>query len=965
MAYNKIKSLLLFFLFCLNLVTKAQNTAELWVQSKLQTMTQREKIAQLFMVRAMSNQDQSNEELVRKLIEKEQIGGLCFFQGTAEKQIQLINEYQKLSKIPLLISMDAEHGPAMRLKSDAIAMPKQITLGALQNNELIYEMGKEVANQLHAVGVHMNFAPVVDINSNANNPVINERSFGSDRNQVTGKAFAYMRGMHDGGVMTCLKHFPGHGDTDLDSHYDLPQLIHQLDRLDSVELYPYRALLQHYPDAVMVAHMNIPSLDSLQKIPSSLSKKIVHDLLRDKLNYQGLIITDALEMKGVLNYTVDVELSALQAGNDVVLLSQKVEAAIDRIEQALKNKEWNEDELNDKVKRVLLAKYKFGLYERKELSYQQLKNKLNSANAKKLKAKIYREAVTLYKDQESSIPVRELNKKYLVVSLGVEDKPLFQKRFEKFSKATFVQFDHKQSWKDQLTNKVNSADEIWISIHKYNYVQSKNYGLHQETVQAIQELCDSKKTHIVLFGNPYISSLFPTASSIILSYEDNPLMQDITAQMIFGTDPIQGLVPVSIGMKRKSIHRPSLYRLGYSLPEEQNMDSKALEAIDAVVAEIVKEKASPGGQVVVARHGKIIYENYFGYLRYDSLIPVQEETIYDLASLTKITATAPSLMILNDRGEWDSKKKISADIPSLIGTNKEQISYKDFLLHQARFISWIPFYKASLISPDTFNLQDPIYYRKEFQDSFQLKLCDSLYMRNDFLDTLYQKIYTSRLHDSVKYLYSDLGFYFIPELIRKYTQLSFTQFLQSEFYSKIGLHNTLFNPRDNGIDPNHIAPSEDDRYWRYREIQGYVHDMGAAITHGVSGHAGLFSNAKEVAQIMQTYLNLGYVGGKELISGGSIRIFTSRDPLLKRRALCFDLPELEPNENPYVSALASPKTFGHQGFTGTCTWADPENDLIFVFLSNRTYPNSNINKLHRNRYRTKIQDIIYKARLDQ
>ncbi len=938
-----------------------------WIAEQMSRMSVREKIGQLFVIRANSTDDEKQQLSVENLIRNYAIGGICFFQGKASKQIELIQKYQLLSKIPLMISMDAEFGPAMRLKQDALPFPKQLTLGAIDDNQMIFDMGKEVARQLRCVGVHMNYAPCVDIYVNPKNPVINDRSFGSDRYVVTEKALAYMEGMQAGGILNCLKHFPGHGDTEVDSHLDLPLVSHDRRHMDSLELYPYRILMNSKPDAVMVGHIQIPALDTQANRATSLSHKVVSEILKDEYHFEGLVITDALEMKGVAKHFVsgELELEALKAGNDILLLSENVPVAIDRIEQAINSGEISVEDINLKLIKILRAKWKLQLYKPILPSVENISTEINAPEAKALRDKIYRKSITLIKDNFQQVPIRDLKQKTLFIAVGVDEEPMFLTRCRKYLPKSRMLFSKTPSSLKISDLELAKFDHIIISIHKTNYKFETNYGLSDENIQFVKSVCKSNKVSLVIFGNPHVADFFQDASAQILCYEENTLSQDITAQLLFGTDAFTGRCPVRLKENTQGtiipLTRPSLQRLGYAEPEAVGLASSLVEKIDTIAQQLIQDHASPGCQILVARRGKIVYQKSFGYLRYDSLEPVTENTIYDLASITKIAATVPALMILDDYGKVNLNSTLASLIPSLEGSNKADIKLKDILLHQSRMVSWIPFYKASLISPDTLNIRIDSFYRTERNDSFQLEICNHEFMRNDFLDTVFSKIINSRLHTEKKYLYSDLGFYFIPQIIGMISGKSFERFLQERFYNTLGLETMTFNPLKSAVPLSQIAPSECDHYWRQEEVQGYVHDMGAAITHGISGHAGLFSNAMDLAIIMQCYLNLGNYGGHELISSGTVRYYTARDGELMRRGIGFDLPELGPNLNPYISTLASPKTFGHQGFTGTCAWVDPAQEIMYIFLSNRTFPDSSQNKLHKNRYRTKIQDSIYNS----
>ncbi|HEX5625545.1 MAG TPA: glycoside hydrolase family 3 N-terminal domain-containing protein [Saprospiraceae bacterium] len=938
-----------------------------WVDSVLAGMNVDQKLGQLFVIRSYAGNANEHSENNLKLIRDYHIGGVCFFKGSTARLVELNNLYQSCATVPLLMSIDGEWGLGMRM-TDGFSFPKQMTLGAIDDNRLIYRLGREIAGQLKAVGIQLNFAPVLDINNNPENPVIHERSFGSGRKNVVAKSFAYMQGLQDGGVMSCLKHFPGHGDTDTDSHYELPSLSHDRRRLDSVELFPFQALIGFQPSSVMVGHLHIPALDSTANIPATLSKNAVTGILRRHYRYDGLVITDALEMKGVTRHfsSGDIALKAFQAGNDILLLSENIPESIQRLKQALDSSEISMAEVDEKVRRILKAKFDQGLYAFPSISQDSLARMKSWRQSEALKEELYRKAFTLVRDPKSLVPIRDIPKRIVCLSLGAEINNPFQKRLLDYADLQSFSLFKTEDLQDSIRLAIESADLVLVSVHQLNYQVRKNYGLNIELVEALNELIEHKPCIVTLFGCPYTGIYFPKRASIFLAYEDNGLSLDVAAQMIFGTDPIIGRCPVSLGdllQEGKGIRRPSLMRMGYSVPEYRGMDRDKLLMLDSLAAELIRTQAAPGCQVVVAKNQSIVFRKSYGYTTYDSSRAIDHRSMYDLASLTKILCTAPVMMQLEDQGRIQVRKKFSDYLPEFKQSNKADLSLKDFMLHQGRLAPWIPFYKSTLLFPDSLNAIRPEYYDTLPSINYLIPVCDRFYLRSDYDDTIFARILESKRPDEKKYVYSDLGFYFIPKLVRKLSDMGLEAYFNRYFAKPLGLRNTAFNPRFKPYPLDQLVPSEEDQYFRHQRVQGYVHDMGAAMLGGISGHAGLFSNATEVAQIMQLFLNRGNWGGKELIPNTIIRQYTERDKEFGRRALLFDLPESIPTETAYVSKLASPGTFGHQGFTGTCAWADPENQLVFVFLSNRTYPNSKINLLHRNRYRMKMQDVLYQSLL--
>lgn len=956
--------MLLWSLACLTLQAQITNDS-IWLDSMLRTMTPQEKIGQLFIIRAYANDQENHIQSVLQQIRDHQVGGICYFKGTSKLLQERMRQYSEVSKIPLLNSMDAEWGAGMRL-TDVSKYPKHLCLGALTNNRLIYHMAKTMAMQLRELGIHMNFAPVADVNNNLQNPVINERSFGSDRLRVTTKSFAFLQGLQDGGVLACLKHFPGHGDTDVDSHNELPELPFDRNRLDSIELFPYQALLSRGPAAVMVGHLHIPALDSGVHIPATLSPGITQYLLRDSLNYRGLIVTDALEMEGVAKNFTDGEIAvkAMLAGNDLLLLSKNIEQAKLAIEQSIGDGILSWERIHQSVRRILLAKRQLGLFDQVLDTVQALDIDRMNRTIKAINEPIYRASFCLGRDPQQLVPIRNIPKNVLTIQLGNGNSLPFLSRFTDYTNVRSLFLQDTSDWTSHFDTAIREADLIVIHVHGLHFKANKFYGMNLYALQKLNPVIRDKACIVVLFGCPYVSMYFPTHTSLLLAHEENELTQDLAAQMLVGTDPLQGVSPVTVTNVLKAgqgVFRPSLMRMGYSLPEAQGMSSDTLAYIDTIAAELIKQKAAPGCQIAVVRNNKMIYQKSFGFLDYDSTSAVTHESLYDLASLTKILCTAPLLFQLEDRELLSFSKKFSDYLPLFKNSNKSQLSFRDFMLHQGRLLSWIPYYKNTALQIDSVHRYHPLYYDTVASLRYNVPVAAGMYLRSDYPDSIFQQIVESRTLEEKKVNYSDLGFYFIPKLVHQLTGKTMERYYQQEVVEPLELKHTVFNPLTKGFVAEQIAPTEVDTYWRKQVIRGYVHDMGAAMMGGVSGHAGLFSNAGDVARIMQLYLNHGQYKGLEILQSSSLGTYFVRDREFLRRSLLFDMPALQDTIRPYVSSKASNRTIGHQGFTGTCAWIDPEAQINYVFLSNRSFPSAEHNLLHRERYRTKIQDVIYRS----
>ncbi|MCC6754708.1 MAG: serine hydrolase [Saprospiraceae bacterium] len=939
--------------------------ARRWVDSTLSVLSLREKIGQLFVIRSFARDTPEVGGVEEDLIVRYGVGGVCFFKGTTEHLSARTRHYQRAAKVPLLMSIDGEWGLGMRM-TDIPPFPKQLCLGALSDNRPIYAMGKEIARQMRAMGLHMNFAPVADINNNPANPVINERSFGSGRKDVTAKVFAYLRGLEDGGVMACLKHFPGHGDTDVDSHADLPVLGHTRKRLDSLELYPFAALLAMKPSAVMTGHLHIPALDSTPKLSASLSPAIADAMLREELGFDGLIVTDALEMQGVTgNFTDDeIAIRAFEAGSDVLLLHRNVPAAIDAIEAALASGRLSLGVLEEKLRRVLFAKWRVVL---KAEAFAANGKTFAEDARRRIEAMndgLYRKAMCLARDPDNGVPIRELPVQLLCLQLGVGDALPFTDRMRHYAGKAMRSGKIDEQTSDSLKLLVDASDVVVIHVHGLHYRAKTNYGMDLEGLQRVNPLLKGKRCVVVLFGCPYVARYFPSQASLVLAHEENATSMDIAAQMLFGTDPFRGKAPVDVApvlVQGRGIFRPSLQRMGFCIPEAQDMDRDSLEQIDQIARTLIAAGAAPGCQIAVARNNKIVYQKSFGHLAWDSLQLVTNQTIYDIASLTKVCCTAPVMQQLVDQQRLSFSDRYANYFPEFAEGDKRHLRFRDVFLHQGGLPAWIPFYKSTLPMPLPGDSTSARYYDVAASREFAIPVCDSMYLRTDYLDSIFHHILLAPVVPARGYLYSDVGFYHLPRLVRNRMSVSFDRYFSQEIAAPLGLHHTAFNPLAKGFSKEQIAPTEEDRYWRMRQIRGYVHDMGAAMLGGIGAHAGLFSNALDVATIMQLFLNRGQWGGREILRASSVATLTRRDLDRRRRALFFDMPALNDTIAPYVSPRASIRTFGHQGFTGTCAWADPEWGINYVFLSNRTYPDASVNLLHRERYRTKIQDQIYRS----
>lgn len=945
-----------------NILTVYENNP--WVDSVFNSLTEDERIGQLFMIAAYSNRSQNHIDSIARFIQQYKIGGLIFFQGGPMRQVNLTNYYQSIAKVPLLISIDAENGLSMRLDS-TISFPNQISLGAMQNDTLIYQMGKEIGSACKRMGIHINFAPVVDINTNPQNPVINYRSFGENKKNVSKKSIAYMKGLHKSGILAVGKHFPGHGDTDSDSHKTLPSLNHSKERLDTLELFPFKKLIESGLAGIMTAHLYIPAYDTALNVPASLSHVAVSDVLQNQLGYNGLIFTDALNMKGVASYynAGDIEVKAILAGNDILLFPQDISAAFKSIKTAIKKGDISQQEIDRRVKKILAAKYWVGLNNYKPIETKNLYEDLNSNYAKLLSQQLYEESITLLQDNAQIIPFKRLDTLSLAtVCIGPDSISTFQNIINKYTlcKHFNIKKNELAQVNDSLLSQLSGYDAVVVSLLGMSKYSFNNYGISNPIKDFIEQLNQKTKVILVILGNPYSLKYFPNQDPVIMAFEDNITTQSLSAQILFGGIASLGKLPITASRSfryKDGTISPLPIRLKYSFSEEVNINSKDLDRIDSIAMKAIKSGAAPGCQILVAKDGKVIYEKSFGYHTYENKISVKNDDLYDIASITKIASSLLIIMKLVDLELLDVNKPLSHYMDGLRWSNKRKLVIREILAHQAGLLPWIPFWMETINKDGSYN--NKIYSKTPDKD-FTIQVADSLYISKEYEKEIYKTITKSKLKHKSEPHYSDLGFYMLKKVGEELFKEPFDSCVETRFFSKLGINSMCFNPRKQ-FSLEQIVPTENDTLFRKQLIHGYVHDPGAAMLGGVSGHAGLFGNANSLAIIMQMLLQGGEYGGEKFLKKETIEKFTAQQFPDNRRGIGFDKPEIDPAISGPTAKSASYKSFGHSGFTGTCVWADPEHNLIYVFLSNRVHPDAGNNKLINMNVRTDIHQVIYDA----
>lgn len=932
-----------------------------WVDSIFNQLTFTEKIGQLFMVAAYSNKDATHIAEIEKLITENKIGGLIFFQGGPMRQVKLTNRYQSLSKVPLFIGIDAEWGLNMRIDS-TFRYPFNMTLGAIKDLNLIEKVGESMGKESKRMGIHFNFAPVLDINTNPKNPIIGYRSFGENKVNVTEHAIALMNGAQKQGVFSTGKHFPGHGDTASDSHSTLPVVNASLEHIDKVELYPYKRMFDEGLKSVMVAHLNIPSLEPREGFPSSVSYNVVSNLLKGELGFDGLIFTDALNMKGASNFRKpgDLDLEAFQAGNDILLFAENVPLAVEKICMAYQDGLISEDRIAESVKKILRYKYKAGLHHYKPVEPINLYNEINPRENKDLEYELYENAITVVKNENQILPIKDLTQKIAYVKLGEDGNSTFVSTLKKYTDVVEVS----DSNIDSLFVKLKDFETVILGYHKSDKSWWKVPAFSDNDLQIIAKIATEKKLIIDCFAKPYVLAQiqnFDAIDALVVSYQNGEIAQEVSAALLFGAIESKGKLSVSINSMFKAgdgLVTEKLDRLGFSTPERVGMSTNKLKQIELIAQKAIDGKMAPGMQILVARKGKVVYHKSFGKHTYDGNVKVKNTDLYDVASITKIVATLPVVMQTYDQKKVKLETTLGEMLPLFNGSNKQNISFKELLSHYGKMQAWIPFYKATL---DSAKMPLEKYYRKVYSEGFTKRVSDSLYLRDDYHDTIMKKIIDSPLLEKKEYRYSDFTFIILKQYLEKLSGKSIEALANDSFFKSLGMNNTGYNPL-NRFEKSKIIPTEIDTYFRNDTIQGYVHDMEAAMEAGVGGHAGIFSNAMDIAKMMQMYLQKGSYGGNRYFSEATFDDFNTCWFCAEgnRRGLGFDKPQLS-GGGPTCGCV-SMSSFGHTGFTGTIAWADPATELVYVFLSNRTYPDGNLpNKLSKENIREDIQKVIQEA----
>ena len=949
------------------------DSGQQWVDSVFQTLTPEQKIGQFFMVASFSNRHENHYQYIEHLIQSNHIGGLIFFQGGPHRQAILTNRYQAQAKVPLLIGIDGEWGLGMRLDS-TMDFPKQMSLGAIRDNELIYRMGAEIGRQCQRLGIHINFAPVSDINSNPTNPVIGVRSFGSSKENVALKASAYMRGLQGTHVIATAKHFPGHGNTNVDSHHSLPTVSRSSEQMRDIDLYPFRKLIADSLMGVVTGHLHVPVMDDTPALAATLSEKIVTELLKNELGFRGLVFTDALNMGGLSRSpkAMDINLRALIAGNDILLYPENVREAAQHILNAVQQGIISQAFIDEKVKKILRAKYWAGLSKYKPIDLAGLSADLNSPEAELLKRELCEQSVTVVSNQNNLLPFAQLDTLRLAsVAIGANAGNVFQKTLNQYAPFQTLAYPDKpvsDADLNTMLEQIGDANVVVISFHRMSESAIRKFGITKQSLDLITRLKQrGTKVVVTAFGSPYSLTHFVGADALVCAYQDMDEMQRVVPQMLFGGLGTRGMLPISsgdLGIGLGERLNPE-GRLSMGSPESVGMRSTVLAKIDAIAQGAVRDHVVPGCEILVARRGKVVYSKNFGAVTYSAgADKVTDETLYDLASLTKVLATLQAVMVLYDRKQVDITQKASAYLPELRGTNKQHILIQDLLWHQSGMASYYPTTWDRTRKPGGGLKAE--FYNPTPDSLHTLQIAPTLWAVPALRDSVWKWVIQSpvsrKSDESGKpaYVYSDLNFLTLQKIVERVSKQPLDKFVTENVYKPLGLHQLGFTPLQRLKNP-HCAPTEQDTYYRNQLLVGTVHDQMAAVQGGISGHAGLFGNARDIATLLQMNLQKGMYGQQRILNPMTVPYFTQTLSSRSHRALGWDKPNPESPSSVYMASQVSPRSFGHTGFTGNVVWVDPDEELIFVFLSNRIYPTAGNNSINTTKLRRRIHEVIYSA----
>ena len=960
------------------IITRESSSASKhWVDSVYQSMSDRERVAQLFIPTINPRNGSTSKATISKYIKAEKMGGLLFYKGSVEDYTSMINYAKSISEVPALMTLDGEWGLAMRI-NDTPRFPYNMGLGAISDEKLLYEYGKEVARECRLMGIHVNFAPVLDVNSNPANPVIGYRSFGEDPERVARLGVAYSKGLEDGGVLSVSKHFPGHGDTSVDSHKELPTISHEKSIFENVDLLPFKKYINEGLSGVMVGHLSVPSMDK-SGTPASLSKVIINDLLQDEMDFEGLVFTDALEMKGA-NVSTNKCVSALLAGVDVLLSPENPSKDLNAVMAAIKSGKITMKMIEEKCKKMLAYKYALRLHEEKPIDEKNIEERINSSSAETINRKLSAGLMTVIRNNADLLPIKGLyNRRIAVVNIGESDDNVFAQYLKKYAHVN--EYSTKGGLSSSMLAEIKSHDVVIVGVFSHNSVARLNFAQLKEIPNLVP----------VFFMNPYEMAQFGLSlnklATIVLAYDDTPYIREYAAQAVFGGIDVVGQLPVNLngiasigtGVKLKKV------RLGYTTPEVVGFAPNLEYKIDSLINVGLTTKAFPGCQLLVAKDGNVVLNKSYGTLDFINKEKVTEETIYDLASVSKATGTLPGIMKAYDEGLIDLDAPISEYIGQLKNGDKADITVRELLYHESGMPAAVNMFSMMMDSTTysgkliqrkysdiySIKIENGAYGHKDAKlrsdiissqdtEQFNIEAADGIFVGKETLDTIMSRIYNIKLRDTKRYNYSCLNFCLLMNIEENVTGSPHDEWVDETIFAPLGANYAGYRPL-NRWNKRNIAPTEKDNYLRRQTVHGYVHDETANFSGGVQGNAGLFSNANDLAKLCQMWLNGGEYGGEQILSQKTVELFTTSKSPTCRRGLGFDKPDKRNEKNSPTCREASALTYGHIGFTGTCFWVDPQSQLIYIFLCNRVNPSRNNSAFSQLSIRPRLFSEVYQA----
>lgn len=928
----------------------AQSDRDRWVDSVFRTLNRQEKAAQLFMIAADPSERNTDQALD---LVKDGVGGIYITHGTPVRHANLVNRLQQAAATKLLVAASAEWGIAQTLDSVA-GLPKPMVLGALPSDSLVIDWASAVARQLKTAGIHISLGP------NADDEIFSGdylRYFSDDERVIGDRTAALVRGLRKEGILSIARHLPRRWGTER----SLPDsmVVLNLSRIDTSTLRPFQRLIREGVAGIATDYLHFSIQNEQGIVPAAVSQAFISEVLRKQLQYNGLVVVDSRTIANRMGKVRagDAELLAFQTGADVILRPTHASAGIKKISREVRKNKLLEQQLDESVRKILRAKFEAGLASYRPSNTDNLLRRLNHPAMESVTDRIAAAAVTVIQNADSVLPFRRLdNTSFVSISVGKESGNVFDQALARYS--PFRSFGITSAADTAVANLL-PGDVVVIGVFPHAP------ALEAKTAKWIGRLTAGHTVVLVHFGNPRSLANYPTCSALIAAYSDQDRMPAAAAQLIFGGNPGKGALPLSVGTwwTGTSQKTPSLKRLAYGVPESVGVSSATLSKIRPLMEEAIASGATPGAHTLVVKDGKVIYSESAGHLTWEKKTPVTEETIFDLASVTKISATLQTVLFLHDHGMIDINKKASVYLPELKNSNKADFTIKDILTHQAGLWPFLPFWAQTMSD----NQWLPEYYSTSPSESYPYPVAENLFASRSMKDSLWQWIIKARVREKpprtpFDYRYSDMGFYILQHLAEKLLNQPMEDFLAQNLYEPLGAFTTGYLPLQR-FSKDRIAPTERDTLFRKSQLVGYVHDQGAAMHGGIAGHAGLFSTANDLAKVGQLWLQQGSFGGLQYFKPETIELFTTKQYSDSRRGLGWDKP-IQSDWNSPTSLYASPRTFGHTGFTGTCIWVDPEFNLVYIFLSNRVMPDMNNNKLLTANIRPRIQQVIYEAIFD-